>query len=56
MACGKPADFGVTFRKLWTTDSLLQCYRERFPDLDPMSRTSLLRILAAWENNWLIAG
>lgn len=45
MACGKPADFDVKFRKLWTLDSLLETYRARFPDLDPMSRTSLLRIL-----------
>jgi len=46
MACGKPADFGAAYRNTWTLDSLLECYRERFPDLDPMSRTSLVRILS----------
>ncbi len=45
MACGKPVDYGQAYRDVWTIDSLLHCYRARFPDLDPMSRTSLIRIL-----------
>lgn len=48
MACGKPVDFGVMYRTRWTTDSLLEAYLEKqgqSPDLDPMSRTSVLRIL-----------
>lgn len=48
MACGKPADFGVKYRTRWTTDSLLEAYlkkQEQSPGLDPMSRTSVLRIL-----------
>jgi len=48
MACGKPIDFGVLYRDTWTTDSLLEAYlqkQEQHPDLDPMSRTSVLRIL-----------
>ena len=48
MACGKPAEFGVAHRIRWTTDSLAQAYLEKQktePGLDPMSRTSVLRIL-----------
>lgn len=48
MACGKPSDFGVLYRDKWTTDSLLEAYRqiqEPSADLDAMSRTSVLRIL-----------
>jgi transposase len=45
MACGKPNDFGVLHRATWTLDSLLETYRTFHPDLSPMSRTSLLRIL-----------
>jgi len=48
MACGKPADFGVPYRDRWTTGSLTQAYwdkRHGVPDLDEMSRTSVLRIL-----------
>lgn len=48
MACGKPADFGLMYRTRWTTDSLLEAYlmkQRQSPDLDPMSRTSVLRIL-----------
>jgi len=46
IACAKPKDFDVPHRKVWTLDSLLRCYRERHPDLDPMSRTSLFRVLS----------
>jgi len=48
MGCGKPADFGVPHRDRWTTDSLTQAFGDRrrgAPDLDEMSRTSVLRIL-----------
>jgi transposase len=45
MACGKPGDFGVYHRLTWTIDELWRAYHKRYPDLDPMSRTSLLRIL-----------
>jgi len=45
MACGRPNDFGVHHRATWTLDSLLETYRTLHPDLSPMSRTSLLRIL-----------
>ncbi len=45
MACGKPSDFGVAHRETWTVDSLLTTFLEKYPDLSPMSRTSLLRIL-----------
>ncbi len=44
-ACGRPKDFGVAHRAVWTIDVLLETYRKRNPDLDPMSRSSLLRIL-----------
>lgn len=44
-ARGRPKDFGVTHRPVWTTDVLLETYRRLNPDLNPMSRTSLLRIL-----------
>ena len=45
MACAKPSDFGVAFRPTWTVRSLLDTYRQLYPDLSPMSRSSLLRIL-----------
>ena len=48
MACGKPADFGVAHRSRWTIDSLQQAYMKMQQEdaiLDPMSRTSVLRIL-----------
>ena len=48
MACGTPLDFGVLHRTRWTTDSLLATYMQKqkeVPGLDPMSRTSVLRIL-----------
>jgi len=48
MACGKPKEFGVPYQSKWTTDSLLAAYREKqqlSPELDPMSRSSVLRIL-----------
>jgi transposase len=45
MACGKPSDFGVEFRPVWTVSSLLSAFRDRNPDLAPLSRTSVVRIL-----------
>lgn len=47
MACGKPKDFGVLHRNVWTLDALLQAYLSQFPDLAQMSRSSILRILNA---------
>ena len=45
MACGKPEDYGVSCRPVWTTDSLLLGFRESHPEVDEFSRTTLLRIL-----------
>ena len=45
MACGKPEDYGVPFRPYWTMDSLLECFREFYPEVPGFSRTTLLRIL-----------
>jgi len=45
MACGQPADFGVPFRETWTIGSLLEAYRERNPDLAPLSHGTVVRIL-----------
>ncbi|MCP4243587.1 MAG: IS630 family transposase [bacterium] len=48
MACGKPADFDVPHRTGWTLKSLSEAYtakQQAVPELDPMSRTSILRIL-----------
>lgn len=45
LACGKPADFGVEFRPLWTLDALHGAYHRLYPDLDPVSRSTLSRIL-----------
>jgi len=45
MACGKPRDFGEDYRKVWTYSSLLDSYHRCQPDLDPMSRSTLFRIL-----------
>jgi len=45
MACAKPKEFGVLHRPLWSIDSLTAAYLASFPDLDPMSRTSVQRIL-----------
>lgn len=48
MACGKPADFDVPHRTEWTLESLSQAYtakEQAVPGLDPMSRTSILRVL-----------
>ena len=44
-ACGRPKDFGVAHRAVWTADILLETYRSLHPDLDQMSRSSLLRVL-----------
>lgn len=45
MACGRPSDFGVEFRPVWSLDALLSTYRELHPDLDSLSRASVWRIL-----------
>ena len=45
MACGKPEDFKVEFRSVWTLDALLETYREQNPDLAPLSRTTVVRLL-----------
>jgi len=45
MACGKPSDYGVSHRKIWTLDALLETYHNKYPSLDSMSRSSLHRIL-----------
>lgn len=44
-ACGKPADFDVPFRSVWTLDSLLDTYRKQNPGLAPLSRTTVVRLL-----------
>jgi len=45
MACAKPEEFRVLHRPVWSIDSLTAAYLTEFPDLDPMSRTSVQRIL-----------
>jgi len=49
LACGRPADFGVAFRPVWTLDCLHETYHRLYPDLTPMSRTTLARILGEAE-------
>lgn len=45
MACGKPSEFGVPHRQRWTYDVLHETFRAEYPDLYPLSRTSVVRIL-----------
>lgn len=45
MACGKPADFDVPYRQVWTIDALRGRFLELHPDVESLSRTSVLRIL-----------
>jgi transposase len=45
MACGKPEDFQVEFRSVWTLDSLLDTYRKQNLELAPLSRTTVVRLL-----------
>ena len=44
MACGRPKEFGIEFRRTWTTDDLHAAFRTRHPTVS-ISRTSVLRIL-----------
>ena len=59
LACGQPKDFNVPYRPIWTTDVLLHTYRNRNPDLDDMSATTVRRILERVDlkphkfQNWL---
>ena len=45
LACDRPGDHGVKFRPAWTVDALCAAYHASFPDLEKMSRTSVLRVL-----------
>lgn len=45
MACGKPADFDVRCRQVWTIDALRARFLELHPEVAGLSRTSVLRIL-----------
>ena len=45
MACGTPADFGVAARTTWTHESLHEAYKAHHPDLEPISITTIQRIL-----------
>lgn len=45
MACGKPEDFKVEFRSVWTVDELLGAYRKENPELAPLSHTTVVRFL-----------
>lgn len=44
MACGKPADFGVRERQLWSLDALHEVFVAKHPRV-AISRTSVFRIL-----------
>ena len=55
VACGKPVDFGVQFRKLWTIDVLHETVSkiQEANGCRPLSRSSLLRIRdvhIVWDN------
>ena len=45
MACGKPADFDVRCRQVWTIDALRARFLELHAEVAGLSRTSVLRIL-----------
>jgi transposase len=45
MACGKPEDFSDCFRNTWTVDSLHDTFIVQYPDIEPISRSSVERIL-----------
>lgn len=49
MACGRPLEFGVSDRKLWTLTSLRDCFVAKHPEAGPISRTSVYRILTSGE-------
>jgi transposase len=45
MACGKPIDFGVPFRDIWTLESLASALLNRHPELNKFDGSTVLRIL-----------
>jgi len=48
LACGKPKEFGIPHRDIWTLDSLTEAYEEKRLEsqgLEPLGRTSVFRIL-----------
>lgn len=49
MACGKPADFGVPCRQIWTLSTLAETYRSQHSERRTPSRTLVHRILSRAE-------
>lgn len=47
LACGKPEDFGVPFRDVWTCESLARCILDRHPELGTFDASTAWRYLNA---------
>ena len=47
LACGKPEEFGVLFRDVWTCESLARCILDRHPELGTFDPSTAWRYLHA---------
>lgn len=47
LACGKPEEFGVLFRDVWTCESLARCILDRHPELGTFDTSTAWRYLHA---------